>query len=155
MSELRPALGDFSSIVCFKALVVGVEQALGERAAKVALISAGRKRGRNLVEELGLTGQGRDLGVARDKMAAALGPDGTRLCNIDAIREEGENIYVTVSDTVCMAGEADGSARTCTFTLGAVQGALEALTGRKLKGSHSESRWRGGSEDVFEFRSLV
>lgn len=32
-SELRPQLGDYSSIVCFKALVVGVEKALGERAA--------------------------------------------------------------------------------------------------------------------------
>lgn len=154
-SELRPDLGEFSSIVCFKAVVVGVEEALGKRAAKVALVSAGRKRGRGLVEELGLTGQGKDLEEARAKMAAALGADGTRLCKIDDITEQGELIRVKVSDTVCMAGEPDGSDRTCTFTLGAVQGALEALTGRKLKGTHTESRWRGAADDIFEFRSLL
>ncbi|TNE86480.1 MAG: hydrocarbon-binding protein [Deltaproteobacteria bacterium] len=154
-NTLRPDLGEFSSIVCFKAVVVGVEEALGERAARVALIAAGRKRGKGLVADLGLTGKGQDLQDAAAKMRAALGEDGTRLCNIDGITEDGENIRVVVSDTVCMAGEPQGSERTCTFTLGAVWGALEALTGRKLKGAHTESRWRGQENDVFEFRSLI
>ncbi|TNE84153.1 MAG: hydrocarbon-binding protein [Deltaproteobacteria bacterium] len=154
-SELRPQLGEFSSIVCFKAVVVGVEEALGERAAKVALVSAGRKRGRNLVASLGLTGRGDDLQFAASRMHAALGKEGTRLCNVDGIEEDGDFIRVIVSDTVCMAGEPMGSTRTCTFTLGAVQGALEALTGRKIKGKHVESRWRGAENDVFEFRSLI
>lgn len=154
-NELRPELGEFSSIVCFKAVVVGVEEALGERAAKVALIAAGRKRGKGLVGDLGLTGKGEDLQFAAVKMRAALGVDGTRLCNIDGIEEDGETIRVKVSDTVCMAGEPDGSQRHCTFTLGAVWGALEALTGRKLKGKHTESRWRGAPDDIFEFKSLL
>lgn len=153
--DLRPDLGEFSSIVCFKAVVVGVEEALGKRAAKVALVSAGRKRGRNLVASLGLTGKGEDLEVAREKMALALGKEGTRLCKILDIEEVDELIRVKVADTVCMAGEPDGTDRTCTFTLGAVHGALEALTGRKLKGAHTESRWRGADDDVFEFRSLI
>ena len=38
---LRPTLGDFSSIVCFKSAVVGIEDALGEKAAAIALIAAG------------------------------------------------------------------------------------------------------------------
>lgn len=152
--SLRPNLGDFSSIVCFKAVVVGVEEALGERAARVALIAAGRKRGRDLVQSLGLSGQGGDLGVAASKMREALGTGGTRLCNIDGIRAEGPMLMVTVSDTVCMAGEPQGSARTCSFTLGAVQGALEELTGRRLKGKHATSRWRGQPEDTFEFTDL-
>ena len=40
MSELRPQLGDFNSIVCFKAAVIGIEKALGDRAARVALLAA-------------------------------------------------------------------------------------------------------------------
>lgn len=152
---LRPELGNFSSIVCFKAVVVGVEEALGERAAKVALVSAGRKRGKNLVADLGLTGQSGNLADAAAKMRAALGTEGTRLCNIDGIEEIGDSIRVRVSDTVCMAGEPQGSERTCTFTLGAVWGALEALTGRKLKGKHTESPWRGEAHDIFEFKSLL
>ncbi|MCA9489765.1 MAG: hypothetical protein KC621_07565 [Myxococcales bacterium] len=151
MSDLRPELGDFSSIVCFKAVVTGVEETLGKAAARVALVSAGRKRGVNLVGSLGLTGKGNDLDTACQMIAAALGSDGTRLCNVHSIRQEGDVIRVVVSDTVCMAGEADGSDRLCTFTLGAVQGALEALTGRKLKGNHTASRWRGAADDVFEF----
>ena len=151
MSELRPELGDFSSIVCFKAVVVGVEQALGKQAAKVALVSAGRKRGKGLVKSLGLSGQGQDLGVACAKMSAALGPDGTRLCNIEDITANGDRIRVKGSDTVCMAGEPQGSDRKCSFTLGAVHGALEELTGRALKGDHVESRWRGDADDIFEF----
>ncbi len=38
---LRQTLGNFSSIVCFKAAIVGMEDALGERAAAIALIAAG------------------------------------------------------------------------------------------------------------------
>ena len=44
-NTLRPTLGDFSSIVCFKSVVVGMEAALGEKTAAVGLIAAGRKRG--------------------------------------------------------------------------------------------------------------
>ncbi len=151
MSQLRESLGDFSSIVCFKAVVVGVEEALGKPAARVALLAAGRKRGKNLVDSLGLAGKGADLAVAQQKLSAALGANGTRLCSIDAINEVDGAIRVTVSDTVCMAGEPQGSDRVCTFTLGAVHGALEALTGRQLKGVHKTSAWRGEGADIFEF----
>jgi len=155
MSELRPDLGDFSSIVCFKAVVVGVEQALGAQAAKVALVSAGRKRGKGLVKSLGLSGKGEDLDVAAAKLKAALGQDGTRICNIEGIEADGEAIRVAVSETVCMAGEPMGTDRKCSFTLGAVHGALEELTGRALKGDHVESPWRGDAQDIFEFRSRL
>lgn len=150
-SELRPGLGDFNSIICFKAAVVGVEQALGKGAAKVAFTSAGRTRGHDLVKELGLSGRGEDLDAAAAAMGAALGPNGTRLCNVHRIDVDGDRIRVIVSDTVCMAGEPMGSDRECTFTLGAVHGALEELTGRKLRGKHVASPWRGDDEDVFEF----
>ncbi len=155
MSDLRPGLGDFSSIVCFKAVVVGVEEALGKQAAKVALVAAGRRRGKDLVATLGLGGKGTDLGVAASQLDAALGTNGTRLCSVKGITDDGEVIRVVVADTVCMAGEAQGTDRTCTFTLGAVLGALEALTGRTLKGVHANSRWRGDKDDTFEFRPRI
>ena len=50
----RLELGDFMSTICFKAVVVGLEEALGEKAAAIALIAAGRKRGKQLVEEIAL-----------------------------------------------------------------------------------------------------
>ncbi|MEZ4234702.1 MAG: hydrocarbon-binding protein [Myxococcota bacterium] len=153
--SLREELGDFNSIVCFKAVVTGVEETLGKATAAVALIAAGRKRGRNLVRELGMSGEGADLAKAGERLSEALGANGTRLCKVGPITEEGENIRVVVSETVCMAGEPQGTDRTCTFTLGAVHGALEELTGRKLKGVHKESRWRGADDDVFEFRPRI
>lgn len=155
-TQLRPDLGDFSSIVCFKAVVVGMEAALGEKTAAVGLIAAGRKRGAGVVEGLGLTGAGinnpEEVTRALDD---AIGKNGTRLCRVDGVELKGDGIRVNLSETVCSAGEPQGSPRNLTFTLGAVQGALEALTGRKLKGSQVASVLRGGSHDTIEFVDRV
>jgi hypothetical protein len=45
---LRQTLGDFTSIACFKAAIEGMEDAVGERTTAIALIAAGRARGKNL-----------------------------------------------------------------------------------------------------------
>ncbi|MEZ4238199.1 MAG: hydrocarbon-binding protein [Myxococcota bacterium] len=155
MADLREDLGDMSSIVCFKSIVIGAEESIGKAAATVALTAAGRKRGKNLVKAMGLSGAGADLQAATTQLSAALGVDGTRLCKILDIHAEGEVLYVTVSETVCMAGEPQGTDRKCSFTLGAVHGALEELTGRKLKGTHVRSAWWGDPADVFEFKPRI
>ena len=152
---LREKLGDFSSIVCFKAAITGMEEALGEKATAIALTAAGRSRGRNLAKDLGLSGTSLRWDVIADKMAFALGENGTKLLTIESILEEGDVIKVFTSETLCSAGEPEGSSRKCSFTLGAVWGALEEITGKRLKGSHTESVVRGGNNDVFEFESLV
>ena len=152
---LREKLGDFSSIICFKAAISGMEEALGEKATTIALIAAGRSRGKNLVKDLGLSGTSLRWDVIADKMAFALGENGTKLLTIESILEEGDVIKVFTSETLCSAGEPEGSSRKCSFTLGAVWGALEEITGKRLKGSHTESVLRGGNNDVFEFESLV
>jgi hypothetical protein len=152
LTAARPELGDFSSIICFKALVVGVENALGEKAAAIALISAGRDRGKDLVKSLDLTEM--SLAEAAPKLQAALGKDGTRLCVINKIEEVGEIIKVYTSETICSHGEPQGSARKLSYTQGAIQGALEALTGDRLRGQQTESVLRGGSFDVIEFQRL-
>lgn len=151
MSEaLRPQLGDFASIVCMKAIVVGTEQALGEKTAAIALIAAGRVRGRDLANRSGLTGVA-DAGSLTAPLNAALGADGTRLCLVEKVEQQGDNVLVHLAETVCSAGEPPGSPRQLTFTLGAIQGALETALGRNLRGKQVASVLRGGSHDVIEF----
>ncbi len=152
---LRSELGDFCSIICFKAAIVGIEEALGEKAAAIALIAAGRNRGKNLAKELSLTGISSDWDLITDKISFALGVNGTKLVKVNKIVEGDGVIKVSTSETLCSAGEPEGSSRKCTFTLGAVWGALEEITQRRLKGTHTESVLRGANHDVFEFSALV
>ncbi len=152
----RTELGNFSSIVCVKAIVVGVEEALGEKAAAIALISAGRQRGKKLAEELGLANKGADLSLedVQQKANYALGKDGTRLCIVEKVVQEGDVYKVYTCETICSAGEDEGSPRQCTFTLGAIQGFLEAFLGKRLRGQHTQSVLRGDTHDVLEYTLL-
>lgn len=154
--SLRPELGDFSSLVCLKAIVTGTEEALGDKAAAIALICAGRQRGKKLAEELGFVNKGTEMSLAdvKEKASYALGKDGTRLCIIDKIEQEGEAYKVYTRETVCSACEVQGSTRQCTFTLGAIQGFLEAFLGKRLRGIQTESVLRGGTHDVLEYTAL-
>ena len=147
----RPSLGEFSSIVCFKSVITGMEEALGEKATAISLIAAGRARGKNLVNELGLSGSTLDLDTITAKLNAAVGASGTRLTAVDKIVQEGDTITVYCSETVCSAGEPQGSNRKCTFTMGAVWGAVAEIMGKKLRGTQTESVLRGGTHDVFQF----
>ncbi|MGB3309125.1 MAG: hypothetical protein WBG32_16510 [Nodosilinea sp.] len=153
-TQLRPELGDFSSIVCFRALVVGTEEVLGEKAAAIALIGAGRQRGRQLAEQLGLAGSTMPHDELVNVLQAALGKDGTRLCIIEKVVENGETILVSCRETICSAGEPEGSPRKLTFTLGAVQGVMESITGKRLRGKQIESVLRGSASDVIEFEVI-
>jgi len=152
----RTELGNFSSIVCVKAIVIGVEEALGEKAAAIALISAGRQRGKKLAEELGLANKGADLSLedVQQKANYALGKDGTRLCIVEKVVQEGDVYKVYTRETICSAGEDEGSPRQCTFTLGAIQGFLEAFLGKRLRGTHTQSVLRGDTHDVLEYTVL-
>jgi predicted hydrocarbon binding protein len=152
---VRQELGDFCSIACFKAAIVGMEEALGEKAAAIALTTAGRARGKKLAQDLNLVGQSLPIEVFKDKLAYALGKDGTCLCIINEIVEEGDLIKVYASETLCSADEEEGSHRKCTFTMGAIWGALEGFLGKRFQGKHTEFVLKGGSHDVFEFTVLA
>lgn len=154
VNQLRTELGDFSSIICFRAIVTGTEDALGEKAAAIALMAAGRSRGKQLAEQLGLTGMGINSEKIVPLLQSALGKDGTRLCIIDKVIEDGEKILVYCRETICSAGEPQGSTRQLTFTLGAIQGVMEQVTGKRLRGKQVESVLRGGSFDVIELEVL-
>lgn len=154
-AALRQELGNFSSIVCFKSAITGMEEALGDKVTAIALTTAGRTRGKKLAHDLGLVGSNVCLDEAADKMRQALGKDGTRLCVIEKIVEDDDVVKVYTSETLCSAGEQQGSSRSCTFTMGAIWGALEQVLNKRLQGKQTESVLRGGSYDVFEFRELT
>ena len=150
----RTDLGQFSSIVCFKAVITGMEGMLGEHATAISLKAAGRTRGANLCKSLGLAQGSATVGDLPDiatKLDEALGVKGTRLCKVDEIKADGDVIKVYCSETVCSANEEMGSPRMCTFTLGAIHGALEFLLDKQFFAKHTESVLRGGTHDVFEF----
>ncbi|MGD1919307.1 MAG: hydrocarbon-binding protein [Pleurocapsa sp.] len=150
----REKLGGFISIVCFKGVITGMEEALGERATSIALISAGRTRGKNLVTELGLAGSNPSLEDLASKLDFALGENGTRLCKVDKIEDNGDTIKVYTHETVCSAGEEQGSSRKCTYSMGAVCGAIETIQGKRYRPKHTESVLRGGTHDVFEMSMI-
>ena len=150
-SGLRGQLSDFSSIVCFRALMTGIEKIMG-RAAHGTLAGAGRMRGRDLVESLGLEGKGFD--GAEGSMRHALGEDGTQLCVIEQIeRVDDETVIVRLFDTVESASEPPGSDRRLGFTLGAVHGAVEALTGGKWTAKQTGSILQGDNYDEITLRA--
>ena len=160
--SLRRELGGFNSTVCTKAMVLGIEEALGSKAAAIALIMAGRQRGKSLAKELDLEGKGVDLSLSEIAVqgAKALGKDGTRLCIIDKVEEkstdDGETAYLVYTrETICSEGEEEGSPRLCTYTLGAIQGFLEAFLNKRLRGEQTESVLRGGDHDVLKFTQLI
>lgn len=146
---LRPDLGDFASIVCTKAIVVGLEQALGEQGAHIALLNAGRQRGRQVAQQA--VGR-RDVsfGELTTLLNDAIGKSGTRLCTVAAIEEADGAILVHLSETLCSAGEPQGSPRKLTFTMGAVLGAFELVTGRPLRARQVGSVLRGQDYDTIE-----
>lgn len=150
----RETLGDFSSVVCFKAVIIGVEDTLGEEGAAVVFTRAGRVRGQQLVASLGLTGKNIPVEDLAATLDAALGKDGTRLCHVEKAENNGDSIVIDTQNTVCSAGEQSGSTRKCTFTLGAIWGALEAVSGKRYLGEHTESVLRGGSSDKFVFSPI-
>ena len=154
MTAWRTELGDFSSVVCLKAIVTGMEDALGDKATAIALVAAGRARGKNLAASLGLLQHSHSLEELTSLVAGALGKSGTRLLILDKIEQMDAGFGVYTRETVCSAGEPEGSPRKCTFTLGAVQGVLEAVTRRRYRGQQIESVLRGGTHDLFEYRPI-
>ena len=129
---------------------VGLEEVMGEQGARANLILAGRIRGKNIAKSLGLSNTDKPLDEWSTMLQKAVGSEGTRLCKIDKVEQNDEVIRVYLSETVCSAGEPQGSPRKLTFTLGAVQGAVEEVTGKKLTGVQTGSVLRGQDFDIID-----
>ncbi|MEQ9624403.1 hypothetical protein [Coleofasciculus chthonoplastes] len=149
----RQELGDFGNIGEMKAIVSGIEDTLGTRAAAIAMLSAGRQRGQELAKKLNLVDQDASVSLEEitEKAQLALGKEGTRLCVIDKIIREGNVYKVYTRETFDSFGELQGSTRVASFTMGAVQGFLEAFLNQRLQGTQIESLLQGGGCDLFEY----
>ncbi len=154
---LRHELGDFGSIVFLKSIIVGMEEAIGEKTAAIAMISAGRQQGKNSIQELGLVNKGTTLSLEeiQQKANQILGKEGTRLCLIEKIEKDGDVYRVYAKETFCSSGEPKGSPRQCTYTLGAIQGFLESFLGKRLKGKQTGSVLQGSTHDILEYTILT
>lgn len=152
--SIRTELGDFSSIVCFKAVITGVEDTLGDEAAGVVFTRGGKVRGESVATALGLAGKKPPMDQLGSALDSALGKNGTKLCAVRGAHMDGDKIVIETTETVCSAGEPAGSTRKCTFTLGAVWGALETAMGQRYDAKQTESVLTGGSCDKFVFTPI-
>ncbi|MDH5301515.1 MAG: hypothetical protein OEW58_09160 [Gammaproteobacteria bacterium] len=150
-TSFRKELGDFNSIVCFRSIVTGLETIMGKDAARGNLIRAGRLRGIQVAKDLGLSQTSMDMQEWVKLVANVLGKNGTRLCRLERIEtiDQGYRAYLT--ETICSAGEESGSDQLLSFTLGAVQGAIEEATGHRLHGVQVGSVLRGDEYDIVDF----
>lgn len=155
MVSYRDNLGDFSSVVCVKYIITGVEDTLGQDGAAVVFTRAGKVRGHQLSRELGLSGKNVPAEELAGMLNSALGEEGTRLCKVLSSRQEGDSIIIEVTDTICAAGEAEGSDRKATYTLGAIAGAVEEINGGLYNGQHTTSVCKGDAVDTFVFTPLL
>jgi len=149
---LRKELGDLNSIICFRSIVAGLESVMGKDAARGNLIRAGRLRGLAVVKALGLSKTDKPISEWSALVADALGKNGTRLCKIIRLEEENGIYRVFLSETICSAGEEQGSTQKLSFTHGAAQGVIEEATGHQLSGKQIGSVLRGDDYDIVEFK---
>jgi len=131
-------------------MVVGLERIMGTQAARGNLIRAGRLRGIEIIQQLDLSKTDKSISEWLPIVSRAIGKDGTRLCSLDRVEEDGNKYRVYLSETICSAGEEQGSDRCLSFTQGAILGAVEELTGHRLSSEQIGSVLRGDSFDIVE-----
>jgi hypothetical protein len=125
----RPTLGPFMSVICFRYLHDDAEDLAG----KALIIDAGRQRGHDLIESLGLVEKHSSASEIQEKIGGALGTEGTRLCLIKSVTEKADGGYEVYS-TECASP---------TYTLGVLLGAISAITGKKMLGSEDHIEQNG------------
>jgi hypothetical protein len=148
---LRQELGNFASITCFKAMVQGLEAVLGPKGAHIALVMAGHHRGQQLATLLELQPCYGSVDEVTELVRYSLGKQGSRLCLVNKIKVMPNGYRVYCSETLCSAGEPAGSTRKLGYTLGVLQGVLEAVSGRRLRGQQVASVLQGSTQDILEF----
>ncbi len=153
-SNTRSNLGNYSSIICFRSIVTGLEKIMGKEAAKGNLIRAGKLRGAQVVTSLGLSKTEKPLKEWFSAIAEAIGKNGTRLCTLKKIDADNTRYITFLEDTICSANEKLGSDRQLSFTHGVIQGAIEEATGHRLSGKQTGSVLRGNDYDVLEFQII-
>jgi len=147
---LRPTLGSLMSLTCFQYLRHGAEDAAG----RALVVAAGRQRGYDLAEALGLLGMTADAEQIRQKLDNALGVDGTRLCLVHSVAPTAAGGFkVRIVEGACTAGVTSQEPY-CAFTLGVFTGAISAITGQRMIGRETECTAMGRPECVYLIEPL-
>lgn len=148
-TQLRPQLGDYVSIICFRYMRHMAEDTAG----RALIIAAGRKRGHDLIAEIGLTGASSDPAQIQQALAQGLGLEGTRLCLVERVEAFDDGFQVWVDESVCSMG-VEARSPICVYTLGAVMGAVEAMSGKRLVGKEVECVAMGADKCLFVFHPI-
>lgn len=142
----RPTLGSFMSLVCFQYLRVGTE----EVADRAPVVASGRKRGYDVIHDLGLANSNPSPEAIRDKLDEVLGVNGTRLCIVNSVSAKPDGGFeVRIKEGACTAGQKSDTPH-CAFTMGVFIGALHALTGQRMNGFETECCASGAAECVYQ-----
>lgn len=144
-NALRPNLGSFMHAVCFQYLRLYTEEVAG----RAPIVAAGRKRGYEVVEGLGMIGSAQDPAQIKAQLQPILGEQGTRLCTIEhvAVRPEG-GYEVQITESACTAGQT-AEEPLCAYTLGVFVGAFHALTGTRMTGRETMCQACGASSCTY------
>ncbi|WP_246275515.1 hypothetical protein [Brasilonema bromeliae] len=151
---LRPQLGDFVNVMDYKALLDGIEDNLGSKAAAVIISAAGRTYGKKIATALGASMESQDLPTILKRLNLCLGMEGTRLCMIEEVSQQENFIRVKVTEPVEMSGETGGSSRLCPFTLGILGGFIDQVMQRRHQARQVPVADQINLQTEFEFTPL-
>jgi V4R domain len=142
----RQELGEFMHMVCFQYLRTYTEEVAG----RAPIVAAGRKRGYDVIEGLGLLGSTSDPAQIYAQLNATLGAQGTKLCLIQRITVKPNGGFeVTLTDSACTGG-VTADEPICAFTLGVFVGAFHALTGVRMTGHETACQACGAPMCVYQ-----
>lgn len=141
----RTTLGPLMSLVCFQYLRIGTE----EVTARAPIVAAGRKRGTELIQQLGLAGATVDAAKIHAELAQALGVDGTRLCIVQSVNVLPSGGYeVHITEGACTANQTSDEPH-CAFTLGVFIGAISTIIGKLCSGHETQCIACGANECIY------
>lgn len=143
----RSELGMFIHIECFKKLIEGMEDSLGAKMAYVNLVNAGRQRGKDVFQKNNPSWDGQNAEALRDLLNNTFGQNGTKLCEIAKVEVEADKVRVFCKEAI----ESYGKPGDLNYTLGAMQGLLEPLMSKTLKGYQTQFVTKGDEFDTVEY----
>lgn len=142
----RQELGEFMHMVCFQYLRTYTEEVAG----RAPIVAAGRKRGYDVIEGLGMLGATSDPEQIRTQLNKSLGAEGTRLCIIQSITTKPNGGFeLRLTDGACTGGVTSDEP-VCAFTLGVFVGAMHGLTGMRMTGRETECQASGSPMCVYQ-----
>lgn len=145
---LRPTLGPYMSVECFRFLRFGAE----ETAGRALIVSAGKQRGHSLEAELkGIDPS--DEASLTTALAKIFGLDGTRLCIVNQVKKTDTGYEIHVAESACAWG-LQSDEPVCAYTLGVAIGVIETITGKRFSGFEKVCSATGNPECVYVLEAL-